>query len=607
MLYLSFLIIVILLRSGNCQNAEVKVQSDYKPIYWLEDLSYHYSDLKPNEDINILITKMIDDLKTRGWQGVMFWGADRNGATMNYYFKSQFLEKQSWAVFKGDALTPLVKAAHEKGIKVVINIEAVDPYHWKENQWTAENIKEVAKDIAASGVDALHEECFEVNSDVFSSMAAELRAKGVAYVSGTDAMVMKEPYFTALWPKTGIIDLYNYYIKRDKVFDLSVLAQNATLAYGWAKYWNLPSGVMSPVERDWGINTQYSPAVVSYIFMIRALQFRSGDFFLLHGHDEFDPIKTQLWIKEYVDKQEHKRPLMDIVVLLKKQESSLIKEKADPGWNYFLNSGDAITSGAFNAGYDIIVSEKPVPADAYYVYAKGGNNDVLPEDVVALFKSDKPVFIQSSQIIPNGSSITPGWKTALENCGIDGTKPFVAARGKNSQTENPVVAGRLEDIPYTGYYKDNYLRFSGFDTRSGLDLRSGTIIPKNAVNGNIVCIPNSTYGKSPFIAGQNRKYVITATTINWEVAYAISDLLAGCGILPSSNVWGIAGKNVTALLAIETTELVTKIPGLPDGSKIHVVIWDNKKNKKSDETVTYKAPYKHMLNEYDLILIDKVN
>jgi hypothetical protein len=49
------------------------------------------------------------------------------------------------------------------------------------------------------------------------------------------------------------------------------------------------------------------------------------------------------------------------------------------------------------------------------------------------------------------------------------------------------------------------------------------------------------------------------------------------------------------------------IPGLTDGSKIRVVVWDNKKNKKSEETVIYKAPYKHMLKEYDFLLIDKVN
>ncbi|HLP73660.1 MAG TPA: hypothetical protein VK155_12215, partial [Bacteroidales bacterium] len=93
---------------------------------------------------------------------------------------------------------------------------------------------------------------------------------------------------------------------------------------------------------------------------------------------------------------------------------------------------------------------------------------------------------------------------------------------------------------------------------------------------------------------------------NWEVAYPISNLLSGAGIMPSSNVWGIAGKNVTALLAIETTELEMKIPGMDDGSLIHVVTWDNKMNKKSEETIEYKAPFKKILKEYDFMLIDKV-
>ncbi len=96
----------------------------------------------------------------------------------------------------------------------------------------------------------------------------------------------------------------------------------------------------------------------------------------------------------------------------------------------------------------------------------------------------------------------------------------------------------------------------------------------------IYCVPNKTYGRGPYIIGKDNKYVVTATSLNWEVAYPISDLLSGCGIMPSSNVWGIAGKNVTALLAIETTELEIRIPGLEDGSEIHVVVWDNKKEQK---------------------------
>ena len=193
----------------------------------------------------------------------------------------------------------------------------------------------------------------------------------------------------------------------------------------------------------------------------------------------------------------------------------------------------------------------------------------------------------------------------LEKCGIDGSKTFRYGQD-GIESEESLPADQETEIPYTGYYKDVYLRFTGSDVQRGYDLRTGTVIPEEAISGTIYCIPNKTYGRGPYITGKNKKYVVTATSLNWEVAYPDSDLLSGCGILPSSNVWGIAGKNVTALLAIETTELEIKIPGLADGSEIHVVVWDNKKNKKSEETVTYKAPFKKMLMEYDFILIDRV-
>jgi hypothetical protein len=101
--------------------------------------------------------------------------------------------------------------------------------------------------------------------------------------------------------------------------------------------------------------------------------------------------------------------------------------------------------------------------------------------------------------------------------------------------------------------------------------------------------------------------VVTATCLNWEAAYPVSHLLSGAGVSPSSNVWGIAGKNVTAMLAIETTELEIVLPGVKDGTRMKVVVWDNKQTKKSDEIVTYRAPFKRILREYDFIMINTVN
>jgi hypothetical protein len=215
--------------------------------------------------------------------------------------------------------------------------------------------------------------------------------------------------------------------------------------------------------------------------------------------------------------------------------------------------------------------------------------------------------MQSSSSIPSGTGIPEGWKKVLEKCGVDGTQAFRYGRGRgHASGEASLPPNQEQELPYTGYYKDVYLRLTGSDVQRGSDLRSGTIIPKEAiVSGTEYCKPNSTYGRGPFILGRDQKYLVTGNCLNWEVAYPVSDLLSGAGILPSSNVWGIAGRNVTALLAIETTELEIRIPGLEDGSNIRVIVWDREKNKKSEEVLTYRAPFKRVLMEYDFILIDR--
>jgi hypothetical protein len=549
----------------------------------------------------------IDHAASKGWDGVLFWGASRENDKMRYYFKSPFLEKQSWASFENDGLGPVVDAAHKKGLSVMVNIEGVNPYHWKQNKWTPSTIKSAAEDLAATGVDAVFEECFEVKPDVFTSLAKTLKSNKVQYISGTDPMLLRESNFASLWPETAVINIYNYYLKRDKIYNIATLAQHGSLGLGWAKFWNKPTSLISPVNRNWGIAADYSPAVINYLCMIRALQFRMDNFIVFGGFEKFDPAYSKKWISDYVQKQEKDRPLMNIVVLLRKGGNTSGNEMGEPAWNRLFNSGDAITSGAFNAGYNIVVSDKVVPADAYWIYAVGGANDSLPADVVKLFSTTKPVFIQAGAALPGGASAHESWKSALERCGIDASKDFNYAPGVDAPEESSTPADQQYEIPYTGYYNGKYLRVTGSDNQRGKDLRAGTIIPKEAIKGKIYCEPNKTYGRGPFIAGKNNKYVVTATCLNWEAAYPVSHLLSGAGVSPSSNVWGIAGKNVTAMLAIETTELEIVLPRTKDGTKVKVTVWDNQKTKKSEEEIIYRAPYKRILKEYDFITINTLN
>ena len=122
-------------------------QLTYNPRYWVQGGGDAWD--RTDEGNGTALASGCDNLYARGWRGILYWGADRDGAKMNYYYRSPFLEKQPWAAFKRDGLTSRVKAAHASGLKVMINIEGVNPWHWKKNQWTPENIKMVADDLAA--------------------------------------------------------------------------------------------------------------------------------------------------------------------------------------------------------------------------------------------------------------------------------------------------------------------------------------------------------------------------------------------------------------------------------------------------------------------------
>ncbi|MCK4921825.1 MAG: hypothetical protein KAS71_12320, partial [Bacteroidales bacterium] len=123
-----------------------EISENYNPMYWIEG-AYQPRESEEARSYESVKT-IIDDVHEKGWHGILYWGASRDGAQMKYFYNSPFLKKQSWAGNEYDGLTPLVKAAHEKDLKVMVNMEGVNPYHWEKYQWTPENIKIVAEDLA---------------------------------------------------------------------------------------------------------------------------------------------------------------------------------------------------------------------------------------------------------------------------------------------------------------------------------------------------------------------------------------------------------------------------------------------------------------------------
>ena len=86
--------------------------------------------------------------------------------------------------------------------------------------------------------------------------------------------------------------------------------------------------------------------------------------------------------------------------------------------------------------------------------------------------------------------------------------------------------------------------------------------------------------------------------------YPIGHLLAGAGASSSSDVWGVAGEKVTALLAIHDTELDLVIPKLKAGAEIRVTQWDRQHRKIYEQDITYDGGYRRPMRQFDLIVIE---
>jgi hypothetical protein len=321
--------------------------------------------------------------------------------------------------------------------------------------------------------------------------------------------------------------------------------------------------------------------------LIRALQFRVDDIMLIGVDEEkarrADVAGMKQMIAELVGKNaQEKRPVLNVVVHLRIGE--------DAHWRDFASSGDAITCGAFHAGWDVVSSTAPLPqADAYYVYTAGndshGTLDLTPE-IAELFEAEKPVFLQVGRNLPGGSELTADWRKALAACGVDPEGTF-----------------GYGDMPASGLYKGAPFKYTGIFTAYQLTERQhGTMIPRAAITGTVTAEGDGV----PLIVSNGNKHLIPANCIRWQMMGPISDLLAGCGVRASSDVWGIAGEKVTVLLATHDTELEIVIPKLRKGAQVRVTQRDKHYQITYQDTVTYTGSYQRAMKQFDSIVIEAV-
>ncbi len=545
-----------------------------------------------------------------GFMGVGYWAADRDGERIKYYFKSPTLARMPWATQvdsrqskttfdyagldrQGRGLGAYAAAAHAAGLKVMANMEGVNPYHWEagRKEWTPELISAVATDLHDDGADRWFTECVAGWPPLFLTLAETGRRIGMEYQEGDDPGYLHQwdgenaGGFVDLRPAANLVSLYHYHYKREELGKHASLAQMASLGYAFARTWGSPSALVFVVGTDWGELPEHWEGLLKASFLIRALQFRVRDIMIIREDEQkaekLDVPGITRWAQELVAKNaQEQRPLLNVIAHLRRGTGS--------HWRDLASSGDAITSGAFHAGYDVAASTEPRPeADAYYVYTTGhdeaGTLDLTPE-IAALFGGGKPVFLQCGGVVPSGKELTPRWRAALAACGLD-----------------PEGESAARDLPASGKYHGVPVKYTGLYNAYALTERPvGTRLSRSAVTGDVLMESEGV----PLLIGRGRNYLIAANCLRWQMMDPIGDLLAGCGVRATSDVWGIAGKKVTALLAIHDTELDLTIPGLAAGAPIRVQTWDVYFRKTGDERTTYQGRFRRPMKQYDFVLIE---
>ena len=540
-------------------------------------------------------------MKDLGFAGVGYYAALRDGDSMKYFFDSPTLRQFEWARASqfewvtdsgwAPSFREYAAQAHAAGLKVMANMEDVNPDLWPAGRknWTPGIISNVMTELRSQGADRWFTECVQMVPPLFLALADTGRKIGIEYQEGADPWWIHVTDadtgqgFVELYRRAHMVSMYHYHFQRDEVGKLSSLAQEGSLAYGFARGWGLPTAM---IWADFDEEPEDWEGVLKPSIAVRALQFRVRDIMLIGMNEararQLDIAGTKQWVSDLVARNaEEKRPLLNIVAYWGKGDEGAHSHD-------LVASGDAITSGAFHAGWDVVASTAPLPnADAYYVYTAGKRNsgtlDLTP-DIAELFKGSKPVFLQIGATIPGGGDLTPNWRQALSACGV-----------------NPETAFSEGDMPARGEYRGASFTYTGIFTAFEVEeRRHGTLIPRSAVTGTVSAEGDGV----PLIVSNGNKHLIPANCIRWQVMYPISDLLAGCGVRPSSDVWGIAGEKVTVLLATHDTQLEMVIPKLAKGATIRVTQWDRRHQISYQDIVTYAGSYRRSMKQFDSIVIE---
>lgn len=550
--------------------------------------------------------EMLDWAVENGYKRVMVKSVRGN----QYQFTSPTLEATGAYEFVGEKLSPFVDLVHERGLKLIVNIEGINPHFslnnpflGKVHEFTEQEISSICRELLAIGVDGLAEEDFDAAPDHLRVISQICRENNLIHIHFTNNSVICGYNYWHSVPRT----VFEVYKGLDEIQSLDYTwdrtncrvcgsFQGNTMVYAVAK----GLGLKLDLKTAWGAELSYtasydqgenegrvrwvqqSPTVMQHLMFIRALQFKLNSIAICFWADPpslIDISGHRNLIDKYTAMQVTK-PILNIVIPL----------TYDDNWRHLQYSSEAICSGGLLAGYDIVATDHVLPeADAYYVVTKGYSGTEtkdISNEVMHLFNTDKPVFLQCVDYVPYGQHLTANWTTVLSQVGL-----------------------RLEDarfepgeLPRGGIFNGSTHQYGGYQFGSKSFPRrqlihQGTVIPEGAVTGDIL----SQQDNVPYVLGNNGKYLFTGSCLNFENSFVIANLL-GNTLQRPADVFGVVGKRVSAFYAVNNTALEINLPS--KSSSIHITRYNHCGDKTQDERVGYSSPYSADMLQGDLLIIE---